>query len=88
MKAEYEINQITCRTLHGILRDKIKGGINCRVSDEGTLVVKIYTDSFEFEYSKEKWLDYVNSLQYDINVIANEIIAIYKSFIIKKFFYY
>lgn len=88
MKVEYEINQITCKTLHGLLRDKIKGGINCRVSDEGTLMVKIYTDSFEFEYSKEKWLDYVNGLEYDINAISNEIISIYKSFITKKFFYY
>lgn len=88
MKAEWQINQITCKTLHGILRDKIKGGIHCKVSDEGKLEVKIYTDLFEFEYFKENWLDYVNSLQYDINVIANEIMAVYKSFIIKKFFYY
>lgn len=88
MKVEYEINQITCKTLHGLLRDKIKGGINCRVSDEGTLMVKIYTDSFVFEYSKEKWINYINSLEYDMNDIMNEIMISYKSFIIKKFFYY
>lgn len=81
---EFEIYQVTCKTLHSILKEKIKGGIVVKVHWD-VLNVKIINDGFEYHYIHTNWLDYCRT-NADMYAIANEVVKDFKHVVLNKYF--
>ena len=84
MKPEYEIYELTCNVLREKLRNDIRGCIKVWVDEFGSLQIYINNDGFEFNYTINRYLEYV--LDNGTETVVNDVESVFRRAIMGKYF--